>query len=197
MRTLGMRAMSQEDVMHVLRAGGAGESPVPDELASQLYEELRALAAAHFRAESGAHTLQPTALVHDVYLRIASNPQLRIGDKAHFLCLASKLMRHILVDHARRKAAQKRGSRWERVTLSGVDSDVPDSLVDALDLDDALKKLAEQNPRAAELVELRFYGGLTMEEAAESLGTSLETAKRDWRLAKAWIARELRMESPQ
>lgn len=170
-----------------------GTTIQPDlaQLLPQVYEELRNLAAAHFRSEYPGHTLQPTVLVHDVFLRIASDPTLKITDRGHFFGLASKLMRHILVDHARQKLTQKRGKELQRVTLSGVDSDVPDGIVDALDLDETLQKLAVKSPRRAELVELRFFGGLTMEEAAESLGVSLVTAKREWRLAKAWIAREL------
>lgn len=174
-----------------LQRMGQGMAQDAMELLPSVYEELRALAATYFRNENVGHTLQPTVLVHEVFLRIAANPATQIKDRSHFFFLASRLMRHILCDHARGKAAQKRGSEFGRVTLSGLDSDVPDLTIDVLDLDEALQKLAADNPRRAELVELRFYGGLTMEEAAESLGVSLVTAKREWRVTKAWIAREL------
>ncbi|MFN0135517.1 MAG: sigma-70 family RNA polymerase sigma factor [Phycisphaerae bacterium] len=184
-------------VESVISRVGDGMQPAAAELLPQIYDELRALAAAHFRGEHEGHTLQPTALVHDVFLRMTAQPNFQLRDRAEFLRAASKLMRYILVDHARRKAALKRGGDWDRVTLVGVDSDVPSSVVDAIDLDDTLRRLATEEPRRAELVELRFYGGLTMEEAAESLGISLVTAKRDWRLAKAWIARELNLGTPE
>ena len=156
-----------------------------------VYEELRSLAAEHFRGERPDHTLQPTVLVHDAYMRIVEQSSLEVRNRAQFFRLASKLMRRLLIDHARAKARQKRGRGWERVTLSGLDSDAPDRLVDVLDLEEARGKLREISERRAELVELRFYGGLTMDEAADSLGISPATAKREWRLAKAWLAREL------
>lgn len=185
--------MGCEDLGQVRTRVGSGISSEAVELLPQIYEELRALARAQFQAENVGHTLQPTALVHDVYLRLAASPTFRISDRVQFLRVASKLMRHILVDHARKKSAQKRGRDWERVTLAGIDSDVPEAIVDALDLDDTIQKLALEEPRRAELVELRFYGGLTLEEAADCLGISLVTAKRDWRLVKAWVARELKL----
>lgn len=166
------------------------------DLVPRIYDELRALAAAHFASQPGNHTLQPTALVHDVYLRMASSPNLQIADRVHFLRVASKLMRNLLVDHARSRGAQKRGGDWNRVTLAGVDSATPEFAVDSLDLEAAMEKLSSLDRRRANLVELRFYGGLTLEEAAESLGISPETGKREWRLARAWISRELNLEPP-
>ncbi len=160
-------------------------------LLGQVYEELRGLATAHFRAENPGHTLQPTVLVHEVFLRLSASAHLDVNDRKHFLCLASRVMRQVLLDHARAKSAEKRGSDMNRVTLSRLDSDIPGGALDALDLEEALQRLATMNPRRAELVELRFYGGLTMGDVAESLGVSPETAKREWRLAKAWLAREL------
>ncbi len=156
----------------------------------QVYEELRAIAQAHFHGEDDSHTLQPTVLVHEVYLRLAVSLGLEVGDRAHFVRLASKVMRQVLLDHARAKHAQKRDGGFQRITLTGLDADEADA-VDAIDLEDALQRLALENPRRAELVELRFYGGLTMQEVAESTGVSVVTVKRDWRLAKAWLAREL------
>lgn len=160
-------------------------------LLGQVYEELRGLAQAHFRAEHPGHTLQPTVLVHEVFLRLSASAHLDVNDRAHFLRLASRVMRQVLLDHARAKSAEKRGPDVQRVTLSGLDSDIPSGVLDALDLEEALQRLATLNPRRAELVELRFFGGLTMSEVAEGLGISPETAKREWRLAKAWLAREL------
>lgn len=161
------------------------------QLFPQVYEELRGLAAVHFRGESSGITLQPTVLVHEVYLRLSSSMGLSINNRAHFLRLASRVMRQVLIDHARARTADKRGSNMQRVSLTGIDSENPDGILDALDLEAALIRLTAVNARRADLVELRFYGGLTMEEAADALEISLETAKREWRVARAWLAREL------
>lgn len=193
LRGSGLSHDSSEAVAKTLTALGPDVSATTAELLPQIYEELRALAMAQFRNEAQSHTLQPTALVHDVYLRMAGSRALQSADRAQLLRVATKLMRHILIDHARRKAAQKRGQGWERLTLTGIDSGEPPSGFDALDLEEALQQLAVENPRRAGLVELRYYGGLTLEEAAESLGISLVTANRDWRLAKAWMARALKL----
>lgn len=186
-----MASGDEKQITQILEEFGSGDRSAAAELLPLVYEQLRGLAAEHFRGERPDHTLQPTVLVHDAYLRIVEQSSLEVRNRGQFFRLASKLMRRLLIDHARTKARQKRGQGWERVTLSGLHSDAPDRLVDVLDLEEARGKLREISERRAELVELRFYGGLTMDEAADSLGISPATAKREWRLAKAWLAREL------
>lgn len=179
------------NITQALGVLGSGNDSAAAALLPLVYQELRALAAAHFKRENPGNTLQPTVLVHEAYLRLVERSAPKINDRAHFFRLASKLMRQLLVDHAREKAAQKRGADRDRVTLSGIDTDSLNLDVDFVDLEEALLKLTAISERRSELVELRFFGGLTVEEASESLGISVETAKREWRLAKAWLARAL------
>ncbi|MBK7403101.1 MAG: sigma-70 family RNA polymerase sigma factor [Phycisphaerales bacterium] len=153
------------------------------------YEALRGLAAAFLRHERADHTLQPTALVHEAYLKLD-----HAGDwksETHFQAVAANAMRQILVDHARARATQKRGGDWVRVTLSaGVASEAgPD--IDLLALDEALRELAKLDPRKARVVELRFFGGLTCAESAEEIGISPKTAEADWYFARAWLREKL------
>jgi RNA polymerase sigma factor (TIGR02999 family) len=160
----------------------------------QFYETLRALAARCLRGERGAHTLDPTALVHEAYLRLVAN----VGDatpwrdEGHFLAAASNAIRRALVDHARHHLRQRRGGGQRRITLTTALSleDRPRQL-DLLDLDEALTALQERDPRKARLVELRFFAGLTVAEAASKLGISDRVAVDDWAMARAWIARRL------
>ena len=156
-----------------------------------VYEELRALAEAHFAGESAGHTLQPTALVHEVYLRMARQDRARIATREQFLALASEAMRRVLVDHARRKLTQKRGRDWTRVTLSDECGLGRQGAVDALALDRSLRKLSEQDAEAARVVTLRFFGGLTEIEAAAAMSRSERWVRDQWRYAKAWLRREL------
>jgi RNA polymerase sigma factor (TIGR02999 family) len=150
-----------------------------------LYAELRALAARRMRVENRHHTLQPTALVNEAYLRLMRGPVV-INDRRHFFALAAGAMRHVLCDHARQKYAGKRGGRMDRVTL-GLAPGVEPLDVDVLALDEALTALSKLDPRAAQVVELRFFGGLTLQETARVLGISVATAKNDWAHAKAWL----------
>jgi RNA polymerase sigma factor (TIGR02999 family) len=155
----------------------------------RIYGELRALAASYFRGRPG-QTLQPTALVHEAYLRLARADAEQWKDRAHFMAVAATAMRQILLDAARRRLAQKRGGAGrERVTLSNLPAFEP--TVDLVALDDLLAKLAALDERQARLVELRFFGGLTEDEAADALGVSLRTVQKDWRKAKAWLMAEL------
>jgi RNA polymerase sigma factor (TIGR02999 family) len=156
-----------------------------------LYAELRALAGKQMRSEREGHTLQPTALVHEAYMRMVGGQPVRWQDRAHFFAVAAGTMRRILVDHARRHGTAKRGGGGHRVTLHEglVADDAGD--VDVLALEEALVRLREVDERAARVVELRFFAGLEIEEAAEVLDVSGGTIKRDWRFAKAWLAREL------
>lgn len=158
-----------------------------------VYAELRALAASYFRGRGG-HTLQPTALVHEAYLRLRKHEG-AIVDRAHFFAVAATAMRQILTDHARRHRAQKRGGAdQERVTLSNVAAF--ESPIDLVELDQLLSRLAALDERQARLVELRFFAGLTEEEAAELLGVSLRTVQKDWRKARAWLVAELERAPP-
>lgn len=156
-----------------------------------VYEQLRALAASYFRREPENHTLQPTALVHEAYLKLVDQADARCKDRAHFFAVAAQAMRRLLVDHARRRRAAKRRTP-QHVTIAVADADAPfrDEL-NLLALDEALDRLARLDPRQARTVELRFFGNLTNEEVAEVLGVSPGTVKGDWRVARAWLLHAL------
>jgi RNA polymerase sigma factor (TIGR02999 family) len=172
----------------LLRAWRAGDDAARDRLLPIVYQDLRRRAAAHLRRDRPGHTLRPTDLVHDTYLRLcAQNPAWESRD--HFFGVASRLMRQILVDHARARRAVKRGAGL-RVTLA--DDVAAAERPDLLDLDAALDALAALDERQARLVELRYFGGLTLEETAGVLGVSLATANREWAMAKAWLFRRLK-----
>ncbi len=161
-----------------------------DQLLPIVYGELHRMADHRLRNERPDHTLSPTALVHEAYLKLAQ-PEASFESRSHFFAVASKAMRHILVDHARRRKAGKRGGQF-RVTLDPEISDPVETDPDeVLDIDRALNKLAAIDPRQAQLVELRYFVGLSIEETATAQGTSPATVKRDWLLARAWLAREL------
>ena len=170
-------------------AGPGGTSGVG--LLPLVYDELRRLAAQHLANERAGHTLQPTALVHEAYLSLIDGDGRRFADRTHFFRAAAEAMRRILIDHARRKSSLKAGGDWRRVTLADVDAIVEDGGVDLLALDEAMGKLAAIDRRKAELVTLRFFGGLSNDEAAEVLGVSPSTADNDWAYARAWLRVEL------
>ncbi|MEZ5989993.1 MAG: ECF-type sigma factor [Planctomycetota bacterium] len=153
----------------------------------RLYDELRQLAAAFLRKEKGHHTLQATALVHEAWFSLQRSDGAREGDRARFLGMAAKAMRHILVDHARRSRADKRGGDWARVTLTGTEVEAEAGFADVLDLDAKIGELAALDPRKAEVVELLYFGGLGAEEAATVLGVTAKTVRSDWRMARAWL----------
>ncbi len=156
----------------------------------EIYDELRALAAGWYRARRPGDTLQPTALVHEAYLKLAAAPDREL-DAEHFKALAARALRQALVTHLRARGTQKRGADWERVTLSGLATD-PSSALDMLELDAALQELEVLEPRHARLVELRFFGGLTIEECAKALEVGLTTVKADWRQARRFLYSRLR-----
>jgi len=168
-----------------------GLAPPAPGLASSLYEELHRLAAAKMRFERGNHTLQPTALVHEAYLRLAERGHGGDNDRGKVLGLAAHIMRNILVDHARTHRAAKRGAGAVQVTLHEGLAAAPGSIVDVLAVDDALTRMAGFDPRQAEILELHFFAGLTFEEIAVQLGVSARTVKRDWTMARAWLRQEL------
>ena len=168
-----------------------GRGEMAHELMPLVYEELKALASAQFMRERAGHTLEPTALVHEAYIRLADLTQIDWQGRTHFLAVGAIQMRRVLVDHARRRDAAKRGGSLQRVTLHDGASDEAGDTIDVLALDDALEKLAGVDARQARIVELRIFGGLTNEEAAGVVEVSPRTAAGDWRMAKAWLKREL------
>jgi RNA polymerase sigma factor (TIGR02999 family) len=184
-------ADTQGDVTRLLRRLDGGEREALREVLPLVYDELRALAAARLARERPDHTLQPTALVHEAWMRLASKPEPHWQDRQHFLRAAAAVMRCILVDHARHCGRQKRtpnGDGRSPCTHLGV---YHERALDLLALDEALERLADMAPRQADIIELHFFAGLTMKEAGEVLGISERTAHADWRLARAWLWREL------
>lgn len=183
---------THESVTVLLRSAAAGNPDASASLFAIVYDELRRLAASALRHERAGHTLQPTALVHEAYVRLASEPDERWRDRSHFFAVAALAMRRILVDHARSRNALKRRHYEEAVPLDQVAVFAPDTPdLDILALDRALRRLAEIDPRQAQVVELRFFGGLSVEETAEIAGASVRTIKRDWQAARAWLRREM------
>jgi RNA polymerase sigma-70 factor (ECF subfamily) len=156
-----------------------------------VYAELRRLAAHYMRGERQGQTIQPTDLVHEAYLRLAGQQRIDWQGRTHFLAMAATCMRRILVDRARRKNAEKHGGEGEKIQLDEAVVFSPDRSNEILALDDALKRLAELSPRQSRTVDLRFFGGLTIEEIAQIEGVSPRTVKQDWKLARAWIHREI------
>ena len=185
---------SPSDVTALLAEWGRGNRDALDRLLPLVYAELRRLAIRQLRRERAGHTLQPTALVHEVYLRLVDQRQANWRDRAHFHGVAAQVMRRILVDHARRRHASKRGGGLEPISIECLgDRATPDE-VPILALEDALDRLQRIDPKLAAITELRAFGGLGIEEAARVLNVSPSTAKREWRTAKAWLTRELRPE---
>ena len=165
-----------------------GDSSAADRLLPVVYDRLRELAEGYFRNQATPHTLQPTALVHEAFIRLINQKSATPEDRKHFIALCATAMRDILTDHARRRRAVKRGGDKQRVNLTGVLAGSEEADVDALDLDSALTVLNDLNSRQARIVELRFFGGLTMEEVAQYLEVSLTTVEGDWRMARAWLS---------
>ena len=180
------------DVATLLGELDLGNDKAVAELVVLLYSELRSLASGYLRRERSDHTLQTTALVHEAYLRLADQREVHWKNREQFLGVAAQLMRRILVDYSRGHGAQKRGKGFERVFLEEAEGISKNKAADVIALDEALTRLAGFDPQQARLVELRFFGGLSIEESAGVLGVSRTTLKRDWNLAKAWLARELR-----
>ncbi|MBK8267360.1 MAG: sigma-70 family RNA polymerase sigma factor [Planctomycetes bacterium] len=182
-----------EQATTILARLEAGDASAADHLLALVYEELRALAGSYFRNQSADHTLQPTALVHEVFLKLIDQTSIRFNDRGHFFAVAATAMRQILTDHARRARAAKRGGASDRVGLETValaDGDGRE-LIDIIALDDALTTLAKLDSRQHRVVELRFFGGLTVNETAEVIGASRQTVELDWRAARAWLNAEL------
>lgn len=182
------------DVTTLLRQFSAGDADAAGELIPLLYKDLRRMAAYYLRQERRDHTLQPTALVHETYLRLMDQKDVHWQNRSQFFGVAAQLMRRILVDYARSHHAAKRGGAMAKVSLDQAIILSREATGDMLVLDETLTRLAEIDPQQARVVELRVFGGLTVEETAELLGVSTATVKRDWSMAKAWLMRELRKE---
>lgn len=180
-----------KDVTTILKAVGRGDCSARDQLMPVIYDELLALARAVFQRQPANHTLQATALVHEAFLRLVGRDDIEWTGRAHFLAVAAKAMRQILISHARAKHSEKRGGQAQRITLSEMaDSDSPWD-VDLMALDRALTELHELDERAARVVELRFFGGLNIDETAHILQVSSRTVVLSWRMARAWLLRQL------
>jgi RNA polymerase sigma factor (TIGR02999 family) len=164
---------------------------IPDQTAASVYAELRRIAASYLRRERNGHTLQPTALVHEAYLRLQQQQVVQWRNKNHFFGVVAPLMRRILVDHSRRRHAAKRGGSLESISFEQTVLPDIERAADVIALDEALGALATRDPQQARIVELRFFSGLSIEETANVIGLSPSTVKREWRIAKAWLGREL------
>ena len=178
-------------VTELLQAWSEGDDVALEQLTPLVEEELRRLARAYMRRERPGHTLQTTALVNEAFLRLTDARRVRWQDRAHFLGISARLMRRVLVDHARSRAYRKRGGGAKRVTLDERLVGSPEPGLDLVALDRALTALAAVDARKGRVIELRYFGGFSVEETAEVLGVSSDTVKRDWRLAKLWLLREL------
>ena len=182
------------DVTPLLLAWGNGDESAGEQLLPAVYAELHRQAARAMRREANGHTLQATALVHEAYLRLVDQRRIVWRNRAQFFGVAAQTMRRILVDHARKQHADKRGGGMQQITLSDANQPAvadPGNSVDILALHDALDRLAALDPEQARLVELRYFGGLNIEETADALGVSPATVKREWAVARAWLRREL------
>lgn len=186
-----MSRPASNEASQLLTDWGNGDQSALEKLLPLVSEELHRLAHYYMSRERAGHTLQTTALVNEAYLRLADQKQTRWQNRAHFFAIAAQLMRRILVDHARSLHASKRGGGAARVSLDGAIVLSPEPTVNLLALDEALKRLHELDLRKSQIVELRYFGGLTVEETAEVLRVSSITVMRDWSLAKAWLHREI------
>ena len=182
---------SPEHVTELLQAGNSGDKEALNKLLPLVYDELRRLADHYMRGERVGHTLQPTALVHEAYVRLVGWQDVKWQNRAHFFGVAAQMMRNILVNHAKSRGAAKRGGAAQRLTLDESLAFAEQRDVNLLALDDALTRLEALDPQKGRIVELRYFSGLSVEETAEVLGVSAPTVKRQWRAAKAWLYREI------
>ena len=187
---MGSEPASREVTM-LLQAWGGGDKTALDRLTPMVYRELRRIAGRMMAAERPNHTLQATALVNEAYVRMVDTRQVKWQDRAHFFALCARAMREILIDHARARGSAKRGGGEVAIQLDEALAADPSPEANLLELDAALKRLAEIDPRKSQVVELRFFGGLNLEETAEALNVSTKTVQRDWDMARGWLYREL------
>jgi len=190
-----MASPPPKDVTRLLVDWGNGDQAALDELIPLVYDELRRMAGRYMRRESKGHTLQTSALVNEAYLRLVNQKSVQWQNRAHFFGVAAHLMRRILVDHARSRSRAKRGGGAQMVSLAD-QAVISKEVADVIALDDALKNLAEMDPRKSQIVEMKFFGGLTTEEVAEVLKVTSRTVEREWRKAKAWLNRAISKGEP-
>src|SRR5262245_43203045 len=179
------------DATQLLNAIENGDAKAADQLLPLVYEELRRLAAGKMANEADGHTLQPTALVHEAWLRLVGDSNPKFENRAHFFAAAAEAMRRILIDRARRKLTQRHGGGFERVDLKGLDLPAPDADQQLLAVHEVLDELASEHPAQAQVVKLRYFAGMTNEETAQVLGVSVATVKNYWTFARAWIFQEI------
>ena len=186
-----MNHNSPGDATRLLADISRGDQDAIDKLMPIVYDELRALAGELMRRERSGHTLQPTALVHEAFVRLVGSSPPHCNDRSHFLAVAAQAMRRVLVNHAIARKTAKRNAGTPTLQLSASDTPTADREVDTLALDDALKNLARMDERKARVVELRFFGGMTVNEVADVIGVSVSTVEADWRTARAWLSQAL------
>ena len=186
-----MAISESQQITHLLLAWGQGDQAALETLMPLVYDELRKVAGRHLRGQRPGHTLQTTALVNEAYLRLIDASQVQWQNRAHFFAVAAHLMRRILVDFARTRNYLKRGGGAQQVSLAEAVAVAPEQGADLLALDEALSRLQALNERQAQVVELRYFGGLSEEETAEALKVSVRTVRRDWNFARVWLHREL------
>lgn len=186
-----MNEIGNKDVTKLLDAWSAGDGAALGQLMPLVYDELRRMAKRYMSSQASGHTLQTTALIHEAYLKLADNKEKRFSNRAHFFAVAANAMRHILVDHARSQQADKRGGKTEIIALDDAPVVSLERASEIVALDEALNNLFALEERKGRVVELRYFGGLSIEETAEVLKVSVDTVMRDWRFAKMWLLKEL------
>jgi RNA polymerase sigma factor (TIGR02999 family) len=186
-----MSSDPQHEVTQILQNWSGGDSEAPARLMPFVYDEMRRLARVFLAKERGNHTLQPTALVHEAYVRLIDQTRVNWQNRAHFYGIAASMMRRVLIDHARAHATDKRGGASIHLSIDDVQVPVEERAAALLDLDEALERLKEMDERKCKIVEMRFFGGLSDEEIAEVLNVSTRTVLRDWKTARLWLYREL------
>jgi RNA polymerase sigma factor (TIGR02999 family) len=195
---MAIPAEPRTDVTEALAALTGGDESAAAHLLDFVYEELRALAGSYFRDQPGEHTLQPTALVHEAFLKVTARTGVVYEDRAHFFALCAVAMRHVLTAHARRRGGAKRGGDdWQRVAVEQVEAAPGGEPMDAVALDEALTELAARSERQARIVEYRFFSGMTIDDIARVLDVSRSTVEADWRMARAWLGVQLRSGDPR
>jgi RNA polymerase sigma-70 factor (ECF subfamily) len=182
-----MTTLSQRNLTELLLEWQRGDKGALDELTALVYDELRRIAHAYVRRERGGHTLETTALVNEAYLRLLGQQKIEWQNRAHFFAVIAQVMRHVLIDHARRRHYAKRGGHAQRVSLDESSLMTPERAAELVALDEALDELSRLDPRKSRVVELRYFGGLSLEETANVLEVSIMTVRREWRAAKAWL----------
>lgn len=182
---------NSKDVTQLLDAWSDGDGEASDELMPLVYEELHRMAKRYMHSQPSGQTLQTTALIHEAYLKLAEGREKRFANREHFFAVAARAMRHILVDHARARHAGKRGGDAHKISLDDAIIVTGERLDEVIALDDALLQLEKEDPRKSRVVELRYFGGLSIEETAGVLQISPETVQRDWKFARSWLLREL------